>query len=55
MTVEGRLDENVLASQPVQVTDKEIAILAEKDVKAISMPLSNCEVGGAIVSYRVKC
>ena len=44
----GCLDENVLASQLVQVTDKEIAILAEKDVKAISMPLSNCEVGGGI-------
>lgn len=44
----GCLDGNVLASQLVQVTDKEIAILAEKGVKGISMPLSNCEVGGGI-------
>lgn len=44
----GCLDGNVLASQLVQVTDEEIAILAKKDVKGVSMPLSNCEVGGGV-------
>lgn len=42
----GYLDENVLASQVVQVSDKELDILAERGVKIVSMPLSNCEVGG---------
>lgn len=42
----GYLDEHVLASQVVQVTDRELDILAERGVRAVSMPLSNCEVGG---------
>lgn len=42
----GYLDECVLASQVVQVSDKELDILAEHKVKVVSMPLSNCEVGG---------
>lgn len=42
----GYLDENVLASQVVQVSDKELDILAAHGVKAVSMPISNCEVGG---------
>ena len=42
----GYLDENVLASQVVQATDAELDILAKHQVKAVSMPLSNCEVGG---------
>ncbi len=42
----GYLDENVLASQVVQVSDAELDILAKHHVKAVSMPLSNCEVGG---------
>ena len=42
----GYLDENVLASQVVQVTDEEIDLLAKRGVKAVSMPISNCEVGG---------
>lgn len=42
----GYLDETVLASQVVQVSDKELDILAKRGVKAVSMPLSNCEVGG---------
>lgn len=42
----GYLDENVLASQVVQVSDKELDILAKRGVKTVSMPLSNCEVGG---------
>lgn len=42
----GYLDENVLASQCVQINDDEIDILAARGVKVVSMPLSNCEVGG---------
>lgn len=42
----GYLDENILASQIVQATDAELDILAKHQVKAVSMPLSNCEVGG---------
>lgn len=42
----GYLDETVLASQVVQVSEKELDILAKHKVKAVSMPLSNCEVGG---------
>lgn len=44
----GYLDENILASQVVQVSDKELDILAKHKVKAVTMPLSNCEVGGGI-------
>ncbi len=44
----GCLDEHVLASQLVQVSDEEIAILAKRGVKGVSMPLSNCEVGGGV-------
>ncbi len=42
----GCLDASVLASQLVQVTDKELDILGDRKVKGVSMPLSNCEVGG---------
>lgn len=42
----GYLDEDVLASQVVQVSEDELDILAKHHVKAVSMPLSNCEVGG---------
>lgn len=42
----GYLDEYVLASQVVQVSDGELDILAKHRVKVVSMPLSNCEVGG---------
>ena len=44
----GCLDDQILASQLVQVSDEEIAILARRGVKGVSMPLSNCEVGGGI-------
>lgn len=40
------LDENILASQVVQATDAELEILARKKTNVVSMPLSNCEVGG---------
>lgn len=44
----GCLDENTLASQVVQVTEEELDILARHGVCAVTMPLSNCEVGGGI-------
>lgn len=44
----GFLDRNVFASQVVQVEDYELDILNSKGVKAVSMPLSNCEVGGGV-------
>lgn len=44
----GFLDENVLASQVVQVSDNELDILAKHKVSVVSMPISNCEVGGGI-------
>jgi cytosine/adenosine deaminase-related metal-dependent hydrolase len=42
----GLLGPNMLASQCVQITPEEIRLLAEHQVKASHMPLSNCEVGG---------
>ena len=42
------LGPNVLASQGVQLEPEEIAILAERGVRLVHMPLSNCEVGGGI-------
>ncbi len=42
----GYLDENTLASQVVKAEDFELDILAKNKVKVVSMPLSNCEVGG---------
>jgi len=44
----GILDQNILASQVVAVTDEELDLLAKHHVSVISMPLSNCEVGGGI-------
>lgn len=37
-----------LASQCVQVTDRERQIIAERGVRVTHMPLANCEVGGGI-------
>ena len=37
-----------LASQCVQLSDRERAILRERDVRVTHMPLANCEVGGGI-------
>ncbi len=42
----GFLDEQVLASQGVKLTEGEIDILAARGVKLVHVPLSNCEVGG---------
>jgi len=44
----GCLDERVLASQCVQVVPRELDILAKRGVRAVHMPLSNCEVGGGV-------
>jgi 5-methylthioadenosine/S-adenosylhomocysteine deaminase len=37
-----------LASQCVQLSERERELLAERDVKITHMPLANCEVGGGI-------
>jgi cytosine/adenosine deaminase-related metal-dependent hydrolase len=37
-----------LASQCVQLSDRERQLLAERDVRVTHMPLANCEVGGGI-------
>lgn len=42
----GYLDGHILASQVVKVQDFELDILARHHVRAVSMPISNCEVGG---------
>jgi cytosine/adenosine deaminase-related metal-dependent hydrolase len=39
---------NMLASQCVQLSARERAIIAERGIKVTHMPLSNCEVGGGI-------
>ena len=44
----GFLDGSVFASQCVQLTPKELDTLAARGVRAIHMPLSNCEVGGGV-------
>ncbi len=44
----GCLDENVFASQAVQLSAGEIAAFAKSGASAVSMPLSNCEVGGGV-------
>ena len=38
----------MMASQCVQLSGRERAIIAEKEIKVTHMPLSNCEVGGGI-------
>ncbi|KUO50106.1 MAG: amidohydrolase [Desulfitibacter sp. BRH_c19] len=42
------LDEDVVASQCVQLNNVEVEILAKAGTKAVHMPLSNCEVGGGV-------
>ncbi len=44
----GFLDDKVFVSQVVQVNDAEIETMAKRGVRAVSMPLSNCEVGGGV-------
>ena len=44
----GVLSPRFLASQCVQLSDSERALIAEHGVKVSHMPLANCEVGGGI-------
>lgn len=44
----GYLGKNILASQVVQADPDELDILAKRGVRAVTMPLSNCEVGGGV-------
>jgi cytosine/adenosine deaminase-related metal-dependent hydrolase len=44
----GVLSSRFLASQCVQISERERALLAEHGVRCAHMPLSNCEVGGGI-------
>ena len=44
----GALGPRTLASQCVKLDSSEISLLAEKKVKTVHMPISNCEVGGGI-------
>jgi 5-methylthioadenosine/S-adenosylhomocysteine deaminase len=39
---------NMLASQCVQLSEREREIIAEREVRCVHMPLANCEVGGGI-------
>lgn len=39
---------DMMASQCVQLSQRELAIIQEKQVRVTHMPLSNCEVGGGI-------
>ncbi|MDX1414146.1 MAG: amidohydrolase family protein [Candidatus Promineifilaceae bacterium] len=39
---------DMIASQCVQVDEREIALMAERGIRMTHMPLSNCEVGGGI-------
>ena len=51
----GVLRSNALASQCVQISDKEIELIAERGVHVSHMPLSNCEVGGGIAPVPQLC
>ncbi|NMC30871.1 MAG: amidohydrolase family protein [Veillonellaceae bacterium] len=44
----GLLGPDLIASQCVQISGRELELLVSADVKAVHMPLSNCEVGGGI-------
>lgn len=44
----GFLDKRVLASQAVQISEREADILARRGCRLVHMPLSNCEVGGGV-------
>ena len=44
----GYLDSRVVASQCVQMEPFELDLLAKRGVRAVHMPLSNCEVGGGV-------
>jgi cytosine/adenosine deaminase-related metal-dependent hydrolase len=44
----GVLGDKVLAAQGVQVSEREIELLATHGVRMVHVPLSNCEVGGGV-------
>lgn len=44
----GVASSDFLASQCVQITERERAIIADRGVRVTHMPLANCEVGGGI-------
>lgn len=44
----GVTGSQMMASQCVQLSERERAIIAERGIKVTHMPLSNCEVGGGI-------
>lgn len=44
----GVASKDMLASQCVQLSKDEVALIAERGVRVAHMPLSNCEVGGGI-------
>ncbi len=44
----GILDETTLASQCVQLSSREVEIVGQRGIRVVTMPLSNCEVGGGI-------
>ena len=44
----------LLASQCVQLSDREEAIVAQRGVRCVHMPLANCEVGGGIAKIPEK-
>ncbi len=51
----GVLGSKTLASQCVQISDKEIDLIANREVHVSHMPLSNCEVGGGIAPVPQLC
>lgn len=48
----GFLGPDLIASQCVHTSTREIALLAKHDAKISHMPLSNCEVGGGIAPVK---
>jgi cytosine/adenosine deaminase-related metal-dependent hydrolase len=44
----GVASERLLASQVVQISARELALIAQRGIRTSHMPLSNCEVGGGI-------
>ncbi len=44
----GVANRKMLASQCVQISSNEIALMAERGIRMSHMPLSNCEVGGGV-------
>jgi cytosine/adenosine deaminase-related metal-dependent hydrolase len=44
----GVASDRLLASQVVQISAREIELIAQRGIRTSHMPLSNCEVGGGI-------